>query len=130
MPKAWTIHDLRRTAVTHMAEIGVQPHVIESVVNHVSGHKGGIAGIYNRAEYATEKRTGLAAMGRPHRGAGGWAGVAEQRGGYAPMRSRQVADEPEVDGEEPSVDAARVVEIQRELGYSPRPSLRPSPATM
>ena len=32
------------------------------------------------------------------------------------MRSRQVADEPEVDGEEPSVDAARVVEIQRELG--------------
>lgn len=38
----WRIHDLRRTAVTQMAEIGVQPHVIEAVVNHVSGHKGGI----------------------------------------------------------------------------------------
>ena len=43
------MHDLRRTAVTGMAEIGMQPHVIEAVVNHVSGHKGGIAGVYNRA---------------------------------------------------------------------------------
>ena len=46
-------------AVTHMAEIGVQPHVIEAIVNHSSGHKGGIAGVYNRAEYATEKRVAL-----------------------------------------------------------------------
>jgi hypothetical protein len=38
------------------------------------------------------------------------------------MRSRQVADEPEFDEEEPRVDSARVVEIQRELGCSPRPS--------
>jgi len=42
-----------------MAEIGVQPHVIEAVVNHVSGHKGGVAGIYNRATYAEEKRLAL-----------------------------------------------------------------------
>ena len=55
----WRIHDLRRTAVTGMAEIGIQPHVIEAVVNHISGHKGGVAGIYNRASYADEKRRAL-----------------------------------------------------------------------
>ena len=42
-----------------MAEIGIQPHVIEAVVNHISGHKGGVAGVYNRATYAVEKRTAL-----------------------------------------------------------------------
>jgi integrase len=55
----WTLHDLRRTAVTRMAELGVQPHIIEAVVNHVSGHKGGVAGIYNRAAYDKEKRAAL-----------------------------------------------------------------------
>jgi len=55
----WTLHDLRRTCVTGMAEIGIAPHVIEAVVNHVSGHKGGVAGIYNRAKYAPEKRAAL-----------------------------------------------------------------------
>ena len=55
----WRIHDLRRTAVTGMAELGIQPHLIEAVVNHVSGHKAGVAGIYNRATYAEEKRTAL-----------------------------------------------------------------------
>lgn len=55
----WRIHDLRRTAVTAMAELGIQPHVIEAVVNHISGHKGGVAGIYNRATYADEKRIAL-----------------------------------------------------------------------
>ena len=36
----WRVHDLRRTAVTTMAEIGVAPHIVEAVVNHVSGYKG------------------------------------------------------------------------------------------
>lgn len=57
--KDWTIHDLRRTAVTGMANIGIQPHIIEAIVNHVSGHKGGVAGIYNRATYAIEKAAAL-----------------------------------------------------------------------
>jgi len=57
----WTIHDLRRTAATLMAdEVGVQPHIIEAILNHVSGHKAGVAGIYNRASYAKEKRAALA----------------------------------------------------------------------
>ena len=55
----WTLHDLRRTAATRMADLGVQPHVIEAVLNHVSGHKAGVAGIYNRATYAPEKRAAL-----------------------------------------------------------------------
>jgi integrase len=56
---AFKLHDLRRTAATHMAEIGIQPHIIEAVLNHVSGHKGGVAGIYNRAAYAKEKAAAL-----------------------------------------------------------------------
>ncbi|MEM9628322.1 MAG: hypothetical protein AAGA21_18970 [Pseudomonadota bacterium] len=55
----WVLHDLRRTAVTGMADLGVQPHVIEAVVNHVSGHGAGVAGIYNRASYAVEKKVAL-----------------------------------------------------------------------
>jgi integrase len=55
----WRIHDLRRTAATGMAEIGIQPHVIEATLNHISGHRGGIAGVYNRAQYASEKKAAL-----------------------------------------------------------------------
>jgi integrase len=55
----WTLHDLRRTVATRMAELGVQPHIIEAVLNHVGGHKGGIAGVYNRATYDKEKREAL-----------------------------------------------------------------------
>lgn len=56
----WTLHDLRRTAVTGMANLGIAPHVVEAVVNHISGAKAGVAGIYNRAEYAAEKKAALA----------------------------------------------------------------------
>jgi integrase len=56
----WTLHDLRRSVATGMAELGVTPHVVEAVLNHVSGHKAGIAGVYNRASYDKEKRAALA----------------------------------------------------------------------
>jgi integrase len=55
----WVIHDLRRSVATHMAELGIQPHIIEAILNHVSGHKAGVAGIYNRASYDREKRAAL-----------------------------------------------------------------------
>jgi integrase len=55
----WRVHDLRRTAATGMAGIGIQPHIIESVLNHVSGAKAGVAGTYNREAYEPEKRVAL-----------------------------------------------------------------------
>jgi integrase len=58
--QAWVIHDLRRAVATGMAELGVAPHVIEAVLNHVSGHKAGVAGIYNKATYQREKAAALA----------------------------------------------------------------------
>jgi integrase len=56
----WRLHDLRRTAATVMADrLGILPHVIEAVLNHVSGHRAGVAGVYNRATYAKEMRDAL-----------------------------------------------------------------------
>jgi integrase len=55
----WRLHDLRRTCATGMAQLGVQPHIIEAVLNHVSGHKAGVAGIYDRARYEGEMRDAL-----------------------------------------------------------------------
>jgi integrase len=52
----WRLHDLRRTVATGMAELGVLPHIIEAVLNHVSGHRAGVAGVYNRARYESETR--------------------------------------------------------------------------
>jgi integrase len=56
----WVIHDLRRTVSTGMNEIGVPPWVVELVLNHVSGHRGGVSGTYNKALLAAEKATALA----------------------------------------------------------------------
>jgi integrase len=55
----WRLHDLRRTCATGMAELGILPHVIEAALNHVSGHKAGVAGVYNRARYSDEMRAAL-----------------------------------------------------------------------
>lgn len=55
----WVLHDLRRTVITGMAELGTAPHVVEAVVNHISGHKAGVAGVYNRAEYRDDKLLAL-----------------------------------------------------------------------
>jgi integrase len=54
--KDWTLHDIRRTVATGMADIGVLPHIIEQVLNHQSGAKSGVAGTYNRSTYSIEKR--------------------------------------------------------------------------
>jgi integrase len=56
----WTLHDLRRTMATRMGDIGVQPHIIEAALNHQSGAKKGVAGIYNRSSYTHEVKAALA----------------------------------------------------------------------
>jgi integrase len=58
----WTLHDFRRTFSTWANEGGFEPHVVEAVLNHVSGAaKRGVAGVYNRATYRAQKATVLAA---------------------------------------------------------------------
>jgi len=57
----WTLHDLRRTCATGLAELGVLPHVIECILNHLSGFRAGVAAIYNRNRYLPEMREVLCA---------------------------------------------------------------------
>ena len=55
----WRIHDIRRTCATQLGELGVQPHYIEAILNHYSGHRSGVAGVYQRAKYSDEMRSAL-----------------------------------------------------------------------
>jgi integrase len=58
--KPWTWHDLRRTAYTVMIEeLDAAPHVVEAITNHVSGHRSGPAGVYNRAKYRPQMKLTL-----------------------------------------------------------------------
>jgi integrase len=75
---AWTVHDIRRSVITHLTESRTrieetpkgpevkrwsfaQPHVVEMIVNHISGHKGGVAGVYNKSTYLAERCEALEA---------------------------------------------------------------------
>jgi integrase len=60
----FTSHDLRRTAATRMAGLGILPHVVEAILNHASGTISGVAAIYNRHNYAPEKKRALLAWSR------------------------------------------------------------------
>jgi integrase len=75
----WVPHDLRRTLATYLggglpehqlkklppkdsdaaSGLGIEPHVIEAVLNHVSGTKAGIVGVYQRGTYPREKKAAL-----------------------------------------------------------------------
>lgn len=57
----WTFHDLRRTAATGMARLGLPVRVTEAVLNHVSGTAAGIVSVYQRYDYEIEKRRALEA---------------------------------------------------------------------
>lgn len=61
----FTAHDFRRTARTHLAALGVSPHVAERCLNHKLK---GVEGIYNRHDYFEERRVALEA----------WAGLLVQ----------------------------------------------------
>lgn len=56
---AWTLHDLRRTLATGLQRLGIRLEVTEAVLNHVSGSRAGIVGIYQRHDWAEEKRAAL-----------------------------------------------------------------------
>lgn len=63
-PPGWTLHDLRRTCATGLARLGVRVEVTETVLNHKSGTRAGIVGVYQRHDFAAEKRAALDAWGR------------------------------------------------------------------
>lgn len=56
---AWRLHDLRRTLATGMQQLGVRFEVTEAILNHLSGSRSGIAGIYQRHHWTDEKREAL-----------------------------------------------------------------------
>ena len=60
----WRFHDLRRTAATGLQRLGVRLEVTEAVLGHVSGSRAGIVGVYQRHNYAAEKRQALEAWAR------------------------------------------------------------------
>jgi hypothetical protein len=55
----WNVHDLRRTVATGLQRLGVRLEVTEAVLNHISGSRGGIAGVYQRHDWAAEKHAAL-----------------------------------------------------------------------
>jgi integrase len=57
--RPWILHDIRRSVATRMGEFGVLPHVIEAMLNHVSGHRSGVAGVYNRSNYEADVKAAL-----------------------------------------------------------------------
>jgi integrase len=59
----WRLHDLRRTMATGLQRLGVRLEVTEQILNHVAGSRAGIVGVYQRHDFASEKRTALEAWG-------------------------------------------------------------------
>ena len=55
----WRLHDLRRTCVSGMAQLGVAPHVADKILNHQSGTISGVAAVYQRHEFIAERRAAL-----------------------------------------------------------------------
>ena len=49
----WVVHDLRRLVSSRLHELGAPPHVVETSFGHV-GHKGGVAGVYNKSRLRAE----------------------------------------------------------------------------
>jgi integrase len=55
----WRVHDLRRSAVSGMARLGIAPHVADKILNHQSGAISGVAAVYQRHEFLSERREAL-----------------------------------------------------------------------
>ena len=92
----WTLHDLRRTCATGLQKLGVRLEVTEAVLNHVSGSRRGIVSIYQKHDYAPEKRRRARGLGRSRRGDRRRARRSEQRD-PAPGRQRLIRPLPYTD---------------------------------
>ena len=54
--EAWTLHDIRRTFITRLNDLGVAPYIVEQLVGH---ELVGVMKIYNRSQYIPEKKVAL-----------------------------------------------------------------------
>lgn len=63
-PEAWTLHDIRRSVATGLQSLGVRLEHTEAILNHKSGSRAGIVAVYQRHEYAAEKRAALTLWAR------------------------------------------------------------------
>jgi integrase len=59
----WRLHDLRRTCVSGMARLGVAPHVADKILNHQSGTISGVAAVYQRHQFLSERKDALERRG-------------------------------------------------------------------
>ena len=59
----WRIHDLRRTVATGMQRLGVGLQTVEALLGHTGGSRAGIVGVYQRHDFAAEKRVAVEAWG-------------------------------------------------------------------
>jgi integrase len=59
----WVLHDLRRSATSGMARLGVAPHVADAVLNHTGGTIRGVAAVYNQYRYGEERKAALELWG-------------------------------------------------------------------
>ena len=59
----WRTHDIRRTTATGLQKLGVALQVTEAILGHKSGSRSGVIGVYQRHNYAPEKRAALEAWG-------------------------------------------------------------------
>ena len=55
--------DLRRTTATRLGELGIPPHIVAAVLNHVSDFRGGVHGVYDRSNPEAQKRYALTLWG-------------------------------------------------------------------
>ena len=56
---AWVLHDTRRSVVSHMARLGIAPHIADKILNHQSGTIKGVAAVYQRHAFLDERRDAL-----------------------------------------------------------------------
>jgi integrase len=59
----WRLHDLRRTCVSGIARLGVAPHVADKILNHQSGTISGVAAVYQRHQFLSERKDALERWG-------------------------------------------------------------------
>lgn len=71
----WRLHDLRRTGVTVMARLGIGPHVADRVLNHTEGTIKGVAAVYQRHEFLTERAAALDAWAQHVLGVASGVGI-------------------------------------------------------